>query len=102
MKISDMRKIAERRTDGDWEADHDQGTCWDVSIRGDPRITAENCGETNAKFIALAANTFDALLDVVEAAKKCRVLYPNADHINAPAIQEIEIFRNALKKLEDL
>lgn len=51
MKLEEMRKIAEQRTKGDWSADG-----------FDPN--------KNLKFLYLANHTYDALLEIAEAASK--------------------------------
>ncbi len=84
MKIEEMRKIADERTKGKWEI---TGPSSD-----DPRYTGINVDDKflimtridyqdsgvaidDGKFIALAANTYDALLDIAEASKAITNIY---------------------------
>ena len=94
MRLEEMKRIAEARTKGEWKIDHNKETyftpssiyspkkrAWDEeddeynAICNFPRSCEYNFGsdphiEPDAKFIAMAANNFDKLLKVVEAAKE--------------------------------
>lgn len=110
MKLEEMRKIAEARTKGKWwSAYHNRVEAWTIThelkddvIECDSVNDWENIVATapsgdskhssNTDFIALAANTYDSLLDIAEAAQ-CVDQFGNTDW---------EILHKALKKLEEL
>lgn len=118
MKIEDMRKIAQQRTKGTWryetyapDWDNDETSYnWLVKtdVPGYVNMTVcenENTNHINGKFIALAANTFDILLEIAEAAKKH---IPSERNYCAKELNRLvgyDVYgdlKDALKKLEEL
>lgn len=74
MKLEAMKKIAEERTPGDWSIDRNSDGFVGI-FYPDRTVKLANCVMGwDAEFIAMAANTYDKLLAVAEAAKNspCR------------------------------
>lgn len=74
MKLEEMKRIAEARTKGKWRPE--SGLFEDIGYAAiGPMHEGENPDFTvmkDAQFIAMAANNWDKLIAVVEAAKKYR------------------------------
>lgn len=79
MTLEEMKAIAEKRTKGEWQfrATKDSGGIRFVvapdgpkSVQGFEFIAADCSHKCNGEFIAMAANNWDKLMAVVEAAKQ--------------------------------
>lgn len=66
MELEELKRIAEARTKGKWT---DTPYSWIQREDGSPFFEIDSAHLGDRKFICMAANHFDALLDVVEAAK---------------------------------
>jgi hypothetical protein len=80
MNLAKLREFAEKRTMERWDCCYDGSSDWSVGLAEDPQ-TLRICGverfqgdwdagSNNAAFIAAAANHFDAMLAVCDAAKE--------------------------------
>lgn len=65
-EIVKARQIINKANRGPWEHDHDIGRIWDVSIKDEHLIIAEQCGQEDAAFIAAARTGWPAALDEIE------------------------------------
>ena len=71
MKIEEMKRIAEARTNGPWQYSCCYGVATIECEKNNPIAHAVEYIKTrDADFICLAANTYDKLLAVAEAAKE--------------------------------
>lgn len=64
--IAKARKIINKANRGPWEHDLDIGGIWYVSIKDEHLITAEQCGQEDAAFIAAARTGWPEALDEIE------------------------------------
>ena len=105
MKISEMKRIAEARTKGEWSYYHESEDFW-THFSGRPSgITSlVKCDEVylhchnnkrDVEFIAMAANNFEKMLAVVEAAK---AIFPVLERASQSSFNRLE---EALKALEE-
>lgn len=105
MNLTEMRKIAEARTKGKWIFnDHNKNGEYSIDPICMKSFIANELPEINdAHFIALAANTYDELLDIAEAAYfVAEVGHRKGCMLDGVCRCGIGNIQEALKKLEEL
>ncbi len=95
MKLEDLRNVANERTKGEWV--YTKLTVPGTNFRLQIGDFIWPMNDNNAEFIALAANTYDLLLDIAEAAKQC-IKFNRDDTAPHPKF----FLQEALEKLEKL
>ncbi len=91
MKLEELREIASKRTKGEWDWSENNLRCPSKGFTCDCGIDT-----VDARFIALAANTYDQLLKVAECAK---LLKKELDECDGP-IDGSRLLGIALEELE--
>lgn len=95
MKLSELKAIAEARTEGEWvfRAPDLVFDGWVVDQKDGPFVCETGQFKYDAEFIATMANHADALLEVVEAVKTALELHGDCTQCR---------FREVLAKLESV